>query len=79
MMKLKCYSENQGMKNITIFILIDLKREIKEIIVVVMKMKKTYIEATHQTKTFFIIIQNCNLFQKQNQTRFSNLLNVIFN
>ena len=37
---LKIYVENHGTKIITIFILIDLKREIKEDIVFVMKAKK---------------------------------------
>ena len=52
------------------FILIDLKREIKENIVFVMKAKNVYRSNTSD-ETFLIIIQNCNLF--------SNLLNVIFN
>ena len=40
MMNLKNYVENRGKKIITIFVLIDLKREIKENIVFVMKVKK---------------------------------------
>ena len=39
-MNLKNYAENQEKKNITIFVLIDLKREIKEDIAFVMKAKK---------------------------------------
>ena len=52
MMNLKIYVENHGRKIKTIFILIDLKKEIKENIVFVMKGKKTNIEATPQTKPF---------------------------
>ena len=52
MMNLNNYVENHGMKIIKIFVLIDLKREIEENIVFVMKAKKTYIEATPQTKPF---------------------------
>ena len=51
-MNLKNCAENHEMKIMTIFVLIDLKREIKEDIVFVMKAKKTYIEATLQTKPF---------------------------
>ena len=43
MMNLMIYVENHGKKIITIFILIDLKREIKENIVFVMKAKKKHI------------------------------------
>ena len=43
---------NHRKKTITIFILTDLEREIKENIVFVMRAKKTYIEATPQTKSF---------------------------
>ena len=52
MTNLKTYAENHGMKNITIFVLVDLKREIKEDFVYVMKAKKTYREATPQKKAF---------------------------
>ena len=52
MLKLKIYVENHRKKITTIFILIDLKKEIKENIVFVMKEKKTYVEATPQTKHF---------------------------
>ena len=52
MINLNNYVENHGKKNITIFILIDLKKEIKENIVFVKKAKKTYIEAIPQTKPF---------------------------
>ena len=52
MMNLKIYVENHGKMIITIFILINLKKEIKENIVFVMKAKKTYKEATPQTKPF---------------------------
>ena len=51
MMNLKIYAENRGKKIIAIFILIDLKKEIKENILFVMKAKK-HIEATPQTKPF---------------------------
>ena len=40
MMNLENFAENRGMKIITIFVLIDLKRENKENIVIVMKAKK---------------------------------------
>ena len=52
MMNLKNYAENHGKKIITIVVSIDLKREIEEDIVFVMKAKKTYIKATPQTKPF---------------------------
>ena len=53
MMKSKNYAENHAMKIIISFELIDPKREIKEDIVKVLKAKKTYIEATPQTKDFW--------------------------
>ena len=71
MMNLKNYVENHGEKIITIFILIDLKEEIKENIVFVMKAKKNVNRSNTSDGTLLIIIQNCNLF--------SNLLNVVFN
>ena len=40
MVNIKTYAENHGMKIITIFVLIDLKRVIKEDFVFVMKAKK---------------------------------------
>ena len=46
---------------------------------IISKENRKNIEASPQTKRFLIIIQICNLFQKQIQTMFSNLLNVIFN
>ena len=53
MINLKNYVENHGRMIITIFVLIDLKKENKENIVFVMKAKKkTYIEATPETKPF---------------------------
>ena len=55
------------------------KREIKENIVFVMKAKKNIYRSNTSDETFLIIKQNCYLFQKQNQTMFSNPLNVIFN
>ena len=51
-MNLKNFAENHGMKIRTILVFIDLKRQIKEDNVNVMKAKKTYIEATPQTKAF---------------------------
>ena len=69
-MNLKTYVENHGKKIITIFKLIDLKKEIKENIVFVMKAKNIYRSNTSD-ETFLSVIQKCNLF--------SNLLNVIFN
>ena len=41
--------------------------------------KKNISRSNITDETFLIIIQNCNLFQKQNQTMFSIFLNVIFN
>ena len=64
-MNLKNYVENHGTKIIIIFILIDLKREIKEDIVFVMKAKKNKYRSNTSDKTFL--------------TMFSNLLNVLFN
>ena len=52
LMNSKNYAENHGKKIIIIFVLINLKREIEEDIVFVMKAKKTYTEATPQTKDF---------------------------
>ena len=63
MMNLKIYVENHGKKIITIFILIVLKKEIKENIVFVMKAKKTYIEATPQTEPFRVSYKNVICFQ----------------
>ena len=40
--------------------------------------KKNTYRSNTSDETFLIIIQNCNLFQKQQQTMFSNLLIVIF-
>ena len=76
MMNFENYVENRGKKIITIFI--DLKREIKENVLFLMKTKNKY-KSNTSDETLFIFIQNCNLFQKQNQIMFSNLLNVIFN
>ena len=58
---------NQGRKIITIFILIDVIKEIKENIVFVVKAKKNKYRSNTTDETFLIIIQNCNLFQKQTQ------------
>ena len=63
MMNLKNFVENHGKKIITIFILIDLKREIKENIVLVMKAKKTYLDATPQTKPFQLSYKFAICFQ----------------
>ena len=51
-MNLKNYAENHGMKIIIIFVLIDLKREIEEDIVFVMRVKNTYIECIPETNPF---------------------------
>ena len=68
-MNLKNYVANNGKKIITIFILIDLKRKIKENIVFVMKAKKTYIEATPQTKLLWLSYKFVICFR--NKTRLS--------
>ena len=67
MMNLIKYVENHGKKIITIFILIDLKKEIKENIVFVMKAKKNIYRSNTSDETFL----------KNNQI--PNFLNVIFN
>ena len=51
MMNLKIYVENRGKKIITIFILIDIKKEIRENIVFVMKAKNIY-KSNTSDKTF---------------------------
>ena len=53
-MKLRNYAKKHRKKIIIIFVLIDLKRKKKKDIVFVMKAKKTYIEATPQTKAFLL-------------------------
>ena len=78
MMNIKNYLENRRKKIITIFILIDLKREIKKNIVIVMKAKTNIYRSNTLDETILIIIQTCNMFQKQNKTMFSNLLNAKF-
>ena len=52
MMNLENYVENHGKKNIIIFVLIDLKREIKEDIVFVMKAKKNIYRSNTSDKGF---------------------------
>ena len=42
MMNINDFAENLGKKNLTIFVLIDLKRENKEYIVFVLKAKNVY-------------------------------------
>ena len=49
------FAENLGKRNLVIFVLIDLKREIKENIVVVMT-AKTYIECTPEAKPFWLTL-----------------------
>ena len=51
-MNLKNYVENHGMKIITIFVLIDLKKKDRGKDCICNESKKTYIEATPQTKPF---------------------------
>ena len=52
MMNLKNYVENHGKKIITIFILIDIKKEIRENIVFVMKAKNIYKSNTSEKNLF---------------------------
>ena len=51
-MNLKKYAESNGMKIITIFVLMDLKREIKEDIVYVMKAKKNVYRSNSSDEGF---------------------------
>ena len=51
MMNSNNYAGNHGKMTIIIFVLIDLKKEIKEDIVIVRR-ANTYIECTPQTKAF---------------------------
>ena len=53
MMNLKNYAENHGKKVVTIFVLIDLRKDLGRYCVCVMKAKKTYTEAIPQTNPFF--------------------------
>ena len=56
MMNLKNYAENHGMKIKTIFVMIDLKREIKEDVLFVMKVKIHIKNALQKRNLFDYII-----------------------
>ena len=70
MMNLMNYVENHGKKNITIFILIDLKKRDQGKYCICNESKKNIYRGNTSDETFLNIIQNCNLLSK--------LLNVIF-
>ena len=66
LMKLNKYAEKHGKMNIFIFVLIDLKREIKEDIVFVMKTRTHTLEVPlKQTQSSF-----CNLTSTQKHSLF---------
>ena len=63
MMNLNNYAENHGKKNKIIFVLIDLKREIKENFAFVMRVKTLKLNALRKRK--FLIKINVVFNQKQ--------------
>ena len=58
MMNLKSYVENHGRKIITIFVLIDPKREVKEDIVFVMKAEKRIYKQYLRRKLFDYVFKS---------------------